>query len=249
MLTCVRADAEWRLTVLAKKCEGLGVGSAVQCTPWRTRSRGAWRGCCCDVHSSMHRKPCPAKIGPLGGAMGARGRRLASQLAGPLTAAPLPKTGRGRARAPCGPGPSFFFFLVESTSRHWPKSRDHRRQNCSRVFPARPELPHHNNSAQVALLNASARISPSVFTVQAHEENLPYPLLARRGKAILWRTAATAATVTASHSSMKRVSARTSPASSSPCLKRQAQPLGRRSRLLTSALTCLRPQSCRHIMT
>lgn len=218
-------------------------GSGKCCPVCALENKESWRGCCFDVHSSMHRKPCPAKNWPLGGAMGAQGRRLASQLAGPLTAAPLPKSGRGRARAPCGPGPSFFFLPCRlSTLRHWPKSRDHRRQNCSSVFPARPELPHHNNSAQVALPNASVRNSPSVLTVQAHDENLPYPLLARRGKAILWKTAATAAaaTVTASHSSMKRVSARTSPASSSPCLKRQVKPPGRRSRLLTSAHACLR---------
>lgn len=240
MLTCARADAEWRLTVLAKDCEGLGVGSAVQYAPWRTRSRGG-------AAASMFTQACianraPQKLASRGsyGSSGSQARKPVGRPTNGRTPAKIrTRTGTSSLRSR-----AVLFFLPcrLSTLRHWPKSRDHRRQNCSRVFPARPELPHHNNSAQVALPNASARNSPSVLTVQAHDENLPYPLLARRGKAILWKTAATAAaaTVTASHSSMKRVSARTSPASSSPCLKRQVKSLGRRSRLLTSAHACLR---------
>lgn len=134
MPKCTKSNPEWRL-----KCAGrrlLWAGNRWCCPVCAWENMKLWRGSCFDVQSSIRRKPCPAKIG-LWGSYGSLGSQPVGRQV-PLGAHPCQKNGRGWARAPAVPGRPFFSLV--STSRHWPESRDHRRQNYSRVLPATPEL-------------------------------------------------------------------------------------------------------------
>lgn len=66
-----------------------------------------WRGSCFDVHSSIHRKSCPAKIGLWGSY-----QSLGSWSVGGSTNQRIPAKKRTRVgTSSCCPGPSYLFFL------------------------------------------------------------------------------------------------------------------------------------------
>lgn len=139
-----------------------------------------WRGSCFDVQSSIHRKPCPAKIG-LWGELWKLGVAV-SWWVHQVRATSLPKIGRGGHELPAVPGPVLFF--LEPTLRHWPESRDHRRQNYSTPEPSQPDPICSTTTTQLRW--PSSMLQPTTLrpflTLQAHDENPRYPLLVRPGR-------------------------------------------------------------------
>lgn len=161
-------------TLLTEDCSGLGVGGEHEFV----------EGSCFDVQSSIHRKPCPAKI-DLWGSYGSLG---GSQPVGGSTrqGTHIPAKNRTRwARASCGPGARPIFFLSRPCATG-PESRDHRRQNYSTLEPSQPDPSCSTTTTQLRW--PFSMLQPTTLrpflTLQTHDESLPYPLLVRPGRRI-----------------------------------------------------------------
>lgn len=162
-------------TVLAEDCSGLGVGGQhevvegllLRCSikhPSQTVPRKNW---------SL------GELWKLGVAV--------SWWVHQVRATSLPKIGRCGHELPAVPGPVLFF--LEPTLRHWPESRDHRRQTYSTLEPSQPDPSCSTTTTQLRW--PSSMLQPTTLrpflTLQAHDENPPYPLLVRPGRRICER--------------------------------------------------------------
>lgn len=157
--------------VLAEDCSGLV-------------NMKLWRGSCFDVQSSIHRKPCPAKIG-LWGELWKLGVAVSWWVHQARDTHPCQKSDAVGTSFLRSRGPSFFFLSRPCATGRSQEIIDGR----ITLEPSQPDPSCSTTTTQLRW--PSSMLQPTTLrpflTLQTHDENPPHPLLVRPRRRIRGR--------------------------------------------------------------